>query len=101
MLALNAHQIRVLIFWHKSGGVIVSYGMTLGPKVSFPMTAVLKNIELRGSTMGSRAEFHDMVAFVTEKKIRPIVSQVAQLSGIDDLKAVDELFEVMIEGKQF
>lgn len=60
----------------KKGGVIVSYGMTLGPLVPFTMTAVLKNIEvcalvvfslftnglkLRGSTMGSRKEFHDMV----------------------------------------
>jgi D-arabinose 1-dehydrogenase-like Zn-dependent alcohol dehydrogenase len=75
--------------------------MTLGPKISFPMTAVLKNIELRSSTMGSRAEFHDMVSFVAEKKITPIVSQVAKLSSISDLKTVDELFEVMKEGKQF
>ncbi|KAK1072110.1 hypothetical protein LTR33_010319, partial [Friedmanniomyces endolithicus] len=45
----------------KPGGVIVSYGMTISPKMPFVMGAVLKNIELRGSTMGSRKEFADMV----------------------------------------
>ncbi|KAI9841982.1 MAG: hypothetical protein M1837_007548 [Sclerophora amabilis] len=30
----------------KVGGVIVSYGMTLGPKISCPMSAILKNIEV-------------------------------------------------------
>jgi NADPH:quinone reductase-like Zn-dependent oxidoreductase len=30
----------------RTGGVISSYGMTLGPKVMFPMQAVMKNIEV-------------------------------------------------------
>lgn len=33
------------------GGIIVSYGMTVKPKVDYTMAAVLKNIEIRGSTM--------------------------------------------------
>lgn len=33
------------------GGIIVSYGMTVKPKVDFTMAAVLRNIELKGSTM--------------------------------------------------
>lgn len=28
------------------GGIISSYGMTLGPKITFPMQAVMKNIEV-------------------------------------------------------
>jgi NADPH:quinone reductase-like Zn-dependent oxidoreductase len=35
------------------GGTIVSYGMTVKPKVDFTMAAVLRNIEIRGSTMVS------------------------------------------------
>lgn len=31
----------------KAGGIISSYGMTLGPKLSFIMPAVMKNIEVR------------------------------------------------------
>ena len=63
------------------------------------MAAVLKNIEVRGSTMGSRAEFKDMVSFVSEHQIRPVISRVVR--GIDDLEAIDGLFEDMKSGKQF
>lgn len=58
-----------------SGGVVVSYGMNTSPKLIFPMQAVLKNIEVRGSTMGSRSEFGKMVEFVREKGIRPVVER--------------------------
>ena len=88
----------------KTGGVISMYGMTLGPKVPFTMQAVLKNIELRGSTMGSRAEFRDMLAFVREKQIRPVISRtvhVPGLTGDQSLDAIDSLFEDMKENKQF
>lgn len=83
----------------KQGGVVVSYGMTLGPKIDFPMSAVLKNIDLRGSTMGSRVEFREMVQFVNEKKIVPVVSKV--VDGLDDLDGVEGLFQDMKHGKQF
>jgi D-arabinose 1-dehydrogenase-like Zn-dependent alcohol dehydrogenase len=73
--------------------------MTTSPKMDWSMNAVLKNLELKGSTMGSRKEFHDMVAFVNEKKIKPIVSRVVK--GIDNLKEIDGLFEDMKTGSQF
>jgi len=83
----------------KPGGVISIYGMTTGPKMPFVMPAVLKNIEVRGSTMGSRKEFKAMVDFVKEKNLRPIVSKVAK--GLDNLQEVDALFEDMKTGSQF
>ncbi|OJD32173.1 alcohol dehydrogenase [Diplodia corticola] len=83
----------------KNGGVIVSYGMTLGPKMPFLMSAVLKNIEIKGSTMGSRLEFKQMVDFVKEKKLKPVISRV--VSGIDNIEAIDGLFEDMKNGTQF
>jgi len=83
----------------KNGGVISVYGMTTGPKMPFLMGAVLKNIEVRGSTMGSRKEFADMIKFVDEKKLRPIVSKVAK--GLDNMEAIEELFEEMKKGSQF
>jgi len=82
----------------KPGGVIVSYGMTLGPQIPFLMGAVLKNIDLRGSTMGSRKEFGDMIEFITTKQIRPVISRVVQ--GLD-IEALDGLFEDMKKGTQF
>jgi len=83
----------------KPGGVVVQYGMTVGPKMDWSMNAVLLNLELRGSTMGSRKEFRDMVAFVKEKNIKPIVSRTVK--GIDNLKDIDGLFDDIKNGSQF
>lgn len=83
----------------KAGGVIAQYGMTVGPKMDWLMQAVLKNVELKGTTMGSKREFRDMVEFVREKKIRPVVSKVVK--GIDNLEGIDDLFEDMKVGRQF
>ncbi|KAF2239793.1 NAD(P)-binding protein [Viridothelium virens] len=83
----------------KVGGVVVQYGMTVSPKMSWSMQAVLKNIELRGSTMGSRKEFADMVAFVNEKGLRPVISKVAH--GLDNTAAIEDLFDEMKKGSQF
>ncbi|KAF3084697.1 hypothetical protein TWF102_011855 [Orbilia oligospora] len=80
----------------KLGGVIVSYGMTTNPKVVFPMQAVLKNIEIRGSTMGSRKEFKEMVSFVNKHGIEPVVS-----TTVKGLSRADEVFEIMKKGTQF
>ena len=83
----------------KPGGIVSCYGMTVAPKMDWIMQAVMKNIELRGSTMGSRKEFGEMVEFVRKHKIRPVVSRVAK--GLDNLEAIDGLFEDMKQGKQF
>ena len=83
----------------KSGGIVVCYGMTRLGLASFPMPAVLKNIELKGSTMGSRKEFQEMVAFAAEKKIRPVVDRVVE--GIDNLEEIEDLYESMKKGSQF
>lgn len=75
------------------------YGMTLAPRMPFTIQAVLKNVDIRGSTMGSRKEFHDMVDFVGKKKIHPIVSKV--VTGIDNLDAIESLFQDIKLGSQF
>ncbi|KAJ1561982.1 hypothetical protein HK405_001192, partial [Cladochytrium tenue] len=85
----------------KEGGVIVSYGMTLGPKVVYPATAFMRNIEIRGTKMGSRLEFQRMVELVTRHGIRPPVSRVLACPGLDDIAALNGLFEDMREAKQF
>lgn len=73
--------------------------MTLAPKMPFLMPAVLKNIELKGSTMGSRKEFKDMVEFVRRNGVKPIVSRTVQ--GLDNIDGIDSLFEDMKKGSQF
>ena len=83
----------------KNGGVVVSYGMTSLSQPAMPMQAVMKNIELRGSTMGSQQEFGEMVRFVSEKKIRPVVDRV--VTDMNNLDAIDGLFEDLRKGMQF
>ncbi|KAL4760144.1 zinc-dependent alcohol dehydrogenase family protein [Aspergillus foveolatus] len=84
----------------KAGGVLSIYGMTVSPVMPFLMQAVLKNIDVRGSTMGSRKEFKDMVEFVKTHKVRPVVSRVVQ-AELSDVAALDGLFQDMKDSKQF
>jgi len=82
----------------KHGGVISQYGMTVSPKMNWSMPAVLKNIDLRGVTMGSRKEFAELVRFVDEHKLRPLVSR--SVKGIDNLDGINSLFDDMNKGSQ-
>ncbi|GAB7358984.1 hypothetical protein MBLNU230_g5058t1 [Neophaeotheca triangularis] len=84
----------------RAGGTIVSYGMTTSPTMPFQMGAVLKNIDLRGSTMGSRREFEQMVQFVRDMQLRPVISRVVG-GGLENLKEIDGLWEDMKSGSQF
>ena len=59
----------------------------------------MKNIELRGSTMGSRKEFADMVKFVASNNVKPVVSR--SVYGIDNLEGINGLFEDMKNASQF
>lgn len=84
----------------KPGGIISQYGMTTAPTMPWGMQAVLKNVELKGSTMGSREEFRAMVAFVRERPLlKPVISRVSK--GLKNLDGIDELFADMKDGKQF
>jgi NADPH:quinone reductase-like Zn-dependent oxidoreductase len=83
----------------RPGGVISQYGMTVGPKMDWLMQAVLANIDLRGSTMGSHQEFRDMLAFVDKHKIRPVISATSK--GLDNLDGLNGLFDIMREGRNF
>jgi D-arabinose 1-dehydrogenase-like Zn-dependent alcohol dehydrogenase len=64
----------------------------------FLMGAVLKNIDLRGSTMGSRKEFKDMIDLVRTKNVKPVVSRAVK--GLD-IAEIDTLFDDMKKGSQF
>jgi len=80
----------------RPGGIIVNFGCTSGRPLTFTMGEVLKNLELRGCTMGSLKEFKQMVQFVQEHKIQPVVHKT--LRGFDQ---VEEGFQIMKAGHQF
>lgn len=74
----------------KQGGIIANYGQTSNEPVTFSMYQVAQNIDLRGSTMGSRREFKEMVGFVDQYKIKPIVSKVFKGLSVESVQdAVD------------
>ncbi|ORZ18562.1 hypothetical protein BCR42DRAFT_489907 [Absidia repens] len=66
------------------------------PKVM--RTGGIINLDITGSTMGSRQEFKEMVAFVDHHKIKPVVSRVWH--GITE-GSIDEAINYMKNGEQF
>ncbi|KAK4336124.1 hypothetical protein RTBOTA2_004904 [Rhodotorula toruloides] len=80
----------------KDGGIIACYGQTSGKPIDVSMAVILKNIELRGSTMGSREEFFAAVKMVAELKIQPVVDSV-----LNGLEQAEEGFQLLKRGGQF
>lgn len=75
------------------GGIIATYGQTASMEgVTYSMYHIGNNIEIRGSTMGSRREFKEMVKFVDEHKIKPVVSHVWKGLNKD---SIDQAFASM------
>ncbi|GAA6064139.1 hypothetical protein JCM10212_005140 [Sporobolomyces blumeae] len=80
----------------KDGGIIACYGQTSGKPIEVSMMFILKNAELRGSTMGSREEFFSAVRFIGEHKVKPVVDTV-----LDGLEEAEKGFQLLKEGGQF
>jgi zinc-binding alcohol dehydrogenase/oxidoreductase len=78
------------------GGRIVNYGATQGPVPSLDLFKLFwKQLHLIGSTMGSPQDFENMLSFVSQNKIQPVIDQVAPLIEHE------KLFERMADSKQF
>ncbi|KAG9038785.1 hypothetical protein FRB95_014334 [Tulasnella sp. JGI-2019a] len=73
------------------GAIIVCFGMHAERMIPFTMPNVLKNIELKGSTMGSQAELVEATNFIAKHKIIPQISHI--LDGLDDAERGFELLE--------
>lgn len=85
-------SLRVL----KKGGKILTCGATTGPDPQEEIRLIFwKQIEIIGSTMSSISEFKEMVKFVKEKKIRPIIDSVFPL------EEAKEAYKKLKEGRQF
>jgi zinc-binding alcohol dehydrogenase/oxidoreductase len=62
------------------GGRIVFYGGTLGAIPQLPPARVFwKQLSILGSTMGTGQDFDEMLAFVSEKRIVPVVDKLFPL----------------------
>ncbi|WP_422362324.1 zinc-binding dehydrogenase [Reichenbachiella sp.] len=74
----------------KSGGRLVHYGSTTGAPKNLDMFRLFwSQASIHGSTMGSDKEFGEMVKFVSENNIKPILSSVRDFDQI--IAAFDEM----------
>ncbi|NDK55025.1 quinone oxidoreductase family protein [Pontibacter fetidus] len=80
----------------KPGGRIGIYGGTTGMIGQInPAEIFWKQLAIHGSTMGTNQDFAEMVAFVRDKKIIPIVDSIFKL------EQTEEAMRYMEAGKQF
>ncbi|GHB53379.1 quinone oxidoreductase family protein [Persicitalea jodogahamensis] len=78
------------------GATICFYGGTNGNITDLvPAKIFFKQLNIHGTTMGTRQEFEEMIGFVEEKEIKPIVDEVFAL---DD---VEMALRRMEDGEQF
>ncbi|MGW8123886.1 zinc-binding dehydrogenase [Roseivirga echinicomitans] len=76
-------QLNDFIKMMKPAGMIVFYGATNGTPQKLDMFRMFWNqITLQGSTMGNDQEFEQMVAFINQHKIIPILDSVRPFSEI-------------------
>jgi NADPH:quinone reductase-like Zn-dependent oxidoreductase len=79
-----------------SGARIVSYGATSGSVKELNIHKLYwKQLKLMGSTMGTQKDFEDMMSFIDESKIKPVIDKVFNLSE------VAKAFERMSHSEQF
>jgi len=78
------------------GARIVCYGATSGSVKEFSIHKVYwKQLKLMGSTMGSQKDFEDMIRFINEHKVKPVIDKTF------DLAEVYKAFERMSHSEQF
>jgi zinc-binding alcohol dehydrogenase/oxidoreductase len=67
------------------GGRIVNYGATTGNTNNFDVRKIFwKQAMLIGTTMGSDIDFHNMIDFINNKKLIPVVDKVYNIENICD-----------------
>lgn len=70
------------------GGRYVTAGAIAGPVVNLDLrTLYLKHLEVIGSTMGTRAEFADLVRHIESGRLRPLLSGTFDLADLPKAQA--------------
>jgi len=79
----------------RPGGKIVVYGGTQGKVEIVPQHLYWSQVSIIGSTMGTSEEFADMITFIDQHKLKPVIDSIIPLSEYKDG------FEKMNNGSQF
>ncbi len=84
-----------LVALARPGARIVVFGATTGAVNNLVMPRLFfKQLDVRGSTMGSPADFSQMLAFVTEHQIRPVIDRVVGLENVGEAETAMEAGEL-------
>ncbi|MBM7662958.1 zinc-binding alcohol dehydrogenase/oxidoreductase [Bacillus mesophilus] len=83
----------------RPGGTLVTFGASAGDDVQINIRSFFYGqFNLLGSTMGSTEEYKEMLQFIQEHQIKPVVDQMYPLSqfdqGFDRLKAAAQLGKI-------
>jgi zinc-binding alcohol dehydrogenase/oxidoreductase len=90
--SMMGHYLKLLDY----GGKIISYGGSLGKMSDLsPQLLFWKQASILGTTMGSPKEFADLILFMDQYKVRPVIDSVF---NFEDYRLA---FEKMGEGSQF
>ncbi|MDQ0484187.1 zinc-binding dehydrogenase [Guptibacillus hwajinpoensis] len=82
----------------KRGGTLVIFGSSTGDSIDFDLrTFFYGQYNLLGSTMGSAEEFNEMIDFVANHSIKPVIDETYSLNEIE--KAFKHLSEANQFGK--
>lgn len=80
------------------GGKIVNYGATTGVVKNLEMRKIFwKQASILGSTMGSDSDFKNMIDYINDKKIMPVIDKVFDM--IDAVSAFDRMHKSEQLGK--
>ncbi|ANP81591.1 alcohol dehydrogenase [Bacillus sp. B25(2016b)] len=80
----------------KPNGRIVNFGASSGDTIELPLRALFYNqIDIIGTSMGSREEFNEMIKFIEKYQIKPIIDKVYSLE--EAIRALSR----MEHGEQF
>jgi len=99
--SLGGNIFNDLLTMARPGGRIVSYGATLGSVEKFNMHRVFwKQLHIIGSTMGTAADFGDMMEFVKLHRLVPIVDSVVTLddtpTALERLKRGEQFGKIVV-----
>lgn len=98
----GGNQVNNFVKIMRPAGRIVFYGATNGLPSSIDLYRMFWNqVTLQGSTMGNDQEFVDMLAFISQKKIEPIIDSTRPfdqaVSAFDDIAKGDKLGKIVLE----
>lgn len=84
------------------GGRIVFFGGTTGNIPALNGRKIFwKQLQIKGTTMGSRVDFENMLAFVEKHQIRPLIDSVSPWeeaqSGLDNMTSSNQFGKIVLQ----